>query len=115
MEQLAIYLWSISENLQTLLRAIGGFGVSIGALWMLCLLVEKEEYSKTATIVFTVGIISLILAAFIPNKQDLAVILLYPAAKEGISKCVQSETAQQLHEVGKLYLQKKIKELKTND
>lgn len=58
---------------------------------------------------------TLIFAAFIPSKQDLAVILLYPAAKEGVQKVVQSETAQQLHEVGRLYLQKKIKELKTND
>lgn len=115
MEQFAIYLWSISENLQILLASIGGFGVVIGAMLALGLLIDQEEYPKIPATVITVGVISLILAALIPDKRDLAVILLYPAAKEGVQKVVQSETAQQLHEVGRLYLPKKIKELKTND
>lgn len=112
MEQLAIYLWSISDNIKYLLVIYGGAAIVVGSF----AIIATEDFTRLfPKVIITMGLLSFVFAAFIPSKQDLAVILLYPAAKEGVSKIVQSETAQQLHEVGKLYLQKKIKELKTND
>lgn len=112
MEQLAIYLWSISDNIKNLFVFYGVVAIAIGTGVMI---VREDCTQLWAKVLLTTGLFFFILAACIPTKQDLAVILLYPVAKEGVQNAIQSETAQQLHEVGKLYLQKKIKELKTND
>ena len=112
MEQLAIYLWSISDNIKYLLVLSGAAAILISVATLMCTEDFKQLLPK---VVIAVGLFFFVLAALIPDKRDLAVILLYPAAKEGVQKVVQSETAQQLHEVSRLYLQKKIKELKIND
>lgn len=109
MEQLAIYLWSVADNIKYLLVAYGAAALVVGFFYI----IATEDFTRLfPKVIITMGLLSFVLAAFIPNKRDLAVILLYPAAKEGVQKVAKSETVKQIQEVGSLYLQQKIKELK---
>ena len=118
-EQWAIYWWSIAENVQTFLIITGIMLVIMGPFigGMLC---TDEDTAKAggATIVsgLVIGMLSLIIAIFIPSKQDLALIFAYPYMKAGVEQAAQSETVKKLTTISTKYLDKVIADLeKTND
>ena len=118
-EQWAIYWWSIAENIQTFLIITGIMLVIMGPFigGMLC---TDENTAKAggATIVsgLVIGMLSLIIAIFIPSKQDLALIFAYPYMKAGVEQAAQSETVKKLTTISTKYLDKVIADLeKTND
>lgn len=118
-EQWAIYWWSISENIRLYL--------GIGEAILLCVFPiigaalasdrDTEEYAwPTIKVGFIMGIIHIILALFIPSKQDLALIFAYPYMKAGVEQAAQSETVKKLTTISTKYLDKVIADLeKTND
>ena len=118
-EQWAIYWWSIAENVQTFLIITGItlviMGLFIGG--MLCT-DENTEKAGKATLVsgLVIGMLSLMIAIFIPAKQDLALIFAYPYMKAGVEQAAQSETVKKLTTISTKYLDKVIADLeKTND
>ena len=118
-EQWAIYWWSISEGIQTFLIITGIIIVIMGPFFggLLC---TEENTAKAggATIIsgLVIGMLSLILAIFIPSKQDLALIFAYPYMKAGVEQAAQSETVKKLTTISTKYLDKVIADLeKTND
>ena len=118
-EQWAIYWWSISEGIQTFLIITGIMLVIIGPFigGMLC---TEENTAKAggATIIsgLVIGMLSFIIAIFIPSKQDLALIFAYPYIKAGVEQAAQSETVKKLTTISTKYLDKVIADLeKTND
>lgn len=118
-EQWAIYWWSISEGIQTFLIITGIMLVIMGPFigGMLC---TEENTAKAggATIIsgLVIGMLSFIIAIFIPSKQDLALIFAYPYMKAGVEQAAQSETVKKLTTISTKYLDKVIADLeKTND
>lgn len=117
-EQWAIYWWSISEGIQTFLIITGIVLVIMGPFvgGMLC---TDSDTAKAGgvTIVsgLVIGMLSFILAIFIPSKQDLALIFAYPYMKAGVEQAAQSETVKKLTTISTKYLDKVIADLeKTN-
>lgn len=118
-EQWAIYWWSIAENVQTFLIITGVMLVVMGPFigGMLCT-DENTENAGKATLVsgLVIGMLSLMIAIFIPSKQDLALIFAYPYMKAGVEQAAQSETVKKLTTISTKYLDKVIADLeKTND
>lgn len=113
-EQWAIYWWSISEGIQTFLIITGIMLVIMGPFvgGMLC---TDDNTAKAggATIVsgLVIGMLSFILAIFIPSKQDLALIFAYPYMKAGVEQAAQSETVKKLTTISTKYLDKVIADL----
>lgn len=120
-EQLAIYLWSISEGLcgylvgLSLLGCIGG-GITafIGFTTSGCRGVSEDmtkniyRYGKNA---FIVGLLIGGMTILIPSKQDLALIFTYPTLKSGVTTAINSKQMQKLNKASILYLDKVIKDL----
>ena len=118
-EQWAIYWWSISEGIQTFLIITGIITIIMGPFigGFLCC---DSDTAKTGgvTIVsgLVIGMLSFVLAVFIPSKQDLALIFAYPYMKAGVEQAAQSETVKKLTTISTKYLDKVIADLeKTND
>lgn len=113
-EQWAIYWWSISEGIQTFLIITGIMLVIMGP-FIGCMLCTDDNTAKTggATIVsgLVIGMLSFILAIFIPSKQDLALIFAYPYMKAGVEQAAQSETVKKLTTISTKYLDKVIADL----
>ena len=118
-EQWAIYWWSISENIQMYF--------SISGIIFLCIVPiigmglascrDTEDYAwPTIKAGIIAGLIHIVLALFIPSKQDLALIFAYPYMKAGVEQAAQSETVKKLTTISTKYLDKVIADLeKTND
>lgn len=117
-EQWAIYWWSIAENVQTFLIITGVMLVIMGPfigglMWS----DERTEKAGKATVVSSIitGMLSVIIALFIPSKQDLALIFAYPYMKAGVEQAAQSETVKKLTTISTKYLDRVIADLeKTN-
>lgn len=113
MEQFAIYLWSIVENIQCLL-CIAGIVMMLGGplitISMAATMDEDFPAKGMAKCIIT-GIILLFLTSLIPSKQDLALIFAYPYLKSGVQNIAQSETVSKLQTVSSKYLDKIIAEL----
>ncbi len=113
-EQWAIYWWSISEGIQTFLIITGIMLVIMGPFigGMLC---TDDDTAKAGGITIVsglvIGMFSLILAIFIPSKQDLALIFAYPYMKAGVEQATQSETVKKLTTISTKYLDKVIADL----
>lgn len=119
-EQWAIYWWSILENVQTFLIITGIITIIMGPFIgsFLCYSDSDTEKAGKVTIVsgLVIGMLSFILAVFIPSKQDLALIFAYPYMKAGVEQAAQSETVKKLTTISTKYLDKVIADLeKTND
>lgn len=118
-EQWAIYWWSIAESIQTYL-IIGGFVAATIVPVVGAVLCSESDTAKAGVITIisglVVGILSLMLAVFIPSKQDLALIFAYPYMKAGVEQAAQSETVKKLTTISTKYLDKVIADLeKAND
>lgn len=117
-EQWAIYWWSIAENVQTFLIITGIMLVITGPFIgdMLCT-DENTEQAGKATLVsgLVIGMLSLMIAIFIPAKQDLALIFAYPYMKAGVEQAAQSETVKKLTTISTKYLDKVIADLEKAD
>lgn len=113
-EQLAIYLWSISENIKYFLLIGGGFCLILGPIiaGMCSTDINLEDYAgsilKDGIIV---GVLSIFLGLFIPIKQDLALIFVYPYLKSGAEQAIQSETVKKITTISSKYLDKVIADL----
>lgn len=118
-EQWAIYWWSISEGIQTFLIITGIILVIMGP-FVGALLCSDSDTAKVGgvTIVssLVIGMLSFVLAVFIPSKQDIALIFAYPYMKAGVEQAAQSETVKKLTTISTKYLDKVIADLeKAND
>lgn len=113
MEQFAIYLWSISENVQTLLVAMGLMTAFTGPMLACAVAATNSEDfpKKDALRCITIGAITIGLSVFIPAKQDLALIFAYPYLKAGVQNVAQSETISKLQTAASKYLDKIIADL----
>lgn len=115
MEQIAIYLWSISEGIKN-----GAFICGIPLLlFTMFPFVEYDsdanEFKRLKPLLkktFAVSLILLIFALLIPSKKDLALILTYPYIKNGTETVVKSETMNKMKQLTNLYLDEQIKNLK---
>ena len=78
---------------------------------------DTEDYAwPTIKAGIIAGLIHIVLALFIPSKQDLALIFAYPYMKAGVEQAAQSETVKKLTTISTKYLDKVIADLeKTND
>lgn len=117
MEQFAIYLWSISTNLQSMCLINGLFGIFLGGfLWFLAQGdSDGESFLPVLKNWFISGCVCIVLFALIPDRQSLALIFAYPYIKSGVQNVTQSKQMQKLSQVSTLYLDKVIKDLqKTN-
>lgn len=120
MEQIAIYLWSISENIKISVCIAGCF-LLMGSpfLFMFAELgVLDWKSAKDALPLFKkiliTGSVLIILSLLIPAKKDLALIFLYPHIKNGTETVVKSETMNKMKQLTNLYLDEQIKNLKDN-
>ena len=118
-EQWAIYWWSISGGLQTFLCITGVITLVMGP-FIGSLLCTESNTAKAGRVTIVsglvIGMLSLVLAVFIPSKQDLALIFAYPYMKAGVEQAAQSETVKKLTTISTKYLDKVIADLeKTND
>lgn len=116
-EQIAIYLWSISESIKTCFGMVG---------WLLCMcsfltfaFVDTDFFDNDFKNVIPVfkkilitGVTLSIFALLIPSKKDLALIFLYPHIKNGTETVVKSETMNKMRKLTNLYLDEQIKNLK---
>lgn len=118
-EQWAIYWWSIAENISCFLASVGVASLLLGPLIGSLLLSDSTTDKYGAPVIFNgviVGLISILLAVFVPSKQDLALIFAYPYMKAGVEQAAQSETVKKLTTISTKYLDKVIADLeKTND
>ena len=123
MEQFYIYLWSISENVKWIFDSIV-FLSFIGIICspLVCAMFSDLDdspadilkKSKRSVITFIiVGSISFLIGNLIPSKQDLALIWTYPYIKQGTEKVINSATSKKLLDVTNAYLDKQLKDLKT--
>lgn len=111
-EQLAIYLWSITENVKFTLFIMFISEILFGLFVIIAGFISDENLNdKIGVGLIIVGILCGIILPFIPPKQDLALILLYPKVKQGTIEMVQSDTAKKMKTVLDSYLDKQIKEL----
>lgn len=130
-EQLAIYLWSISENIKFSIITAGFVALVLGNIISLTKAdVDKSELSYTdkkyetkvekiqkelirnVITCTTTGALLLLTAGIIPSKQDLALIFAYPYLKSGAEQVIQSETMNKLVTISNKYLDEVIKERK---
>lgn len=113
-EQWAIYWWSISEGIKTFLEVIGTIITVAGPIGG-CTLLCNSDTSKCGKVTIIsssiIGILSLLLAVFIPAKQDIALIFAYPYMKAGVEQAAQSETVKKLSTISTKYLDKVIADL----
>lgn len=116
MEQLLIYLWSVSENISSCLYLIAIICVVlIGLIYIAIVLDDDTTLSDVKHTLHRLKIIifiSVLLGVLIPSKQDLALIFLYPAIQQEAINVVQSDTTKKILEVLNGYLDKQLKELK---
>lgn len=118
-EQWAIYWWSILENVQSFLCIMGTITIVVGP-FIGALLYSESNTEKAGRITIVsgvvIGLLSFVLAVFIPSKQDLALIFAYPYMKAGVEQAAQSETVKKLTTISTKYLDKVIADLeKAND
>lgn len=118
-EQIEIYLWSISENVRTLIGMIGII-LLMGSPFTLAL-ADTDYYKHDVKNVIPLfkkvlisGLLLLMFSLLIPIKKDLALIFLYPHIKNGTETVVKSETMNKMKQLTNLYLDKQIKDLKEN-
>lgn len=110
-EQWAIYWWSVIENIQFFCVMVGVCTLFIGSF-----ISSLAESVKGVAISITVGILFLLLVVFIPAKNDLALIFVYPYLKGGVEQAIQSDTMKKLTTISTKYLDKVIADLeKAND
>jgi hypothetical protein len=123
MEQFYIYLWAISENVKWMFYSIA-FLSFVGIIFspLICAMFSDFDDSpadaikkaKPAAITFAViGIFCFFIGNLIPLKQDLALIWAYPYIKQGTEKAINSATSKKLLDVTNAYLDKQLKDLKT--
>lgn len=116
MEQILIYLWSISDGISFLLFIIALLSFFVALFLLLSFAFsENIEWDDVKSYVYRGGIMAIIFAVLciaIPSKQDLALIFLYPSIKQGTLNVVQSDTTKKMVEVLNGYLDKQLKELK---
>lgn len=126
MEQFAIYLWSIVDQVKFVFAPIVGMGLFAGIFTMFVATTFKlNDVSKTdigAEKYFSIGkkisisfCILLVLGSLIPSKQDIALIFAYPYIKSGVQNVTQSKQMQKLNQVSILYLDKVIKDLQKTE
>jgi hypothetical protein len=110
-EQFIIYLWSILENLVSLLVVIGVAFAIVIPLAIFLYTEERGQKPRTVNIITSIIIGSLLLICtnFIPSKQDLALIIAYPYLKNGVMKLEKSDTTTKLLQVSNKYLDSLIK------
>lgn len=118
-EQWAIYWWSVLENIQTFL-IITGLILALVGPFIGALLCSDSDTAKCggATIIssLVLGVLGIMIAVFIPSKQDMALMFAYPYMKAGVEQAAQSETVKKLTTISTKYLDKVIADLeKTND
>ena len=116
-EQIAIYLWSISESIKTSLDMVGIVLLVCSPAIFLLADTEYFEYNIKNVIplfkkVLIAGFLVSMLALLIPSKKDLALIFLYPHIKNGTETVVKSETMNKMRKLTNLYLDEQIKNLK---
>ena len=112
-EQLAIYLWSISENLSYGLVGIGIAVIILGiVLFPAIAMMEDGDFPFGKVIAScVVGVILMSLSGLIPTKQDIALIFAYPYLKSGAEQAIQSETMKKITTISSKYLDKVIADL----
>lgn len=112
-EQLAIYLWSISENLSYGLVGIGIAVIILGiVLFPAIAMMEDGDFPSGKVISSAiVGFIMFALSGLVPSKQDLALIFAYPYLKSGAEQVIQSETMKKIATISSKYLDKVIADL----
>jgi hypothetical protein len=113
-EQWAIYWWSISENIQMYLGISGIVFLCIVPIIGMGLAScrDTEDYAwPTIKVGIIAGLIHIVLALFVPSKQDLALIFAYPYMKAGVEQAAQSETVKKLSIISTKYLDKVIADL----
>ncbi len=117
-EQIAIYLWSISESIQISLSMAGTFLLILSPflfmfadLGLLDLNSAKDAFPLVKKTVIASSVL-IILALLIPSKKDLALIFLYPHIKNGTETVIKSETMNKMRKLTNLYLDEQIKNLK---
>lgn len=119
MEQIAIYLWSISEGIKTFLNVTGVL-LLVGSPFTLTF-ADTDYYKYDIKNVMPLfkktlitGLLLLMFSLLIPVKKDLALIFLYPHIKNGTETVVKSETMNKMKQLTNLYLDEQIKNLKDN-
>ena len=112
-EQLAIYLWSISENLSCGLVGIGIAVIIFGIVFFSAIAMMEEGDFPLGKVVAScvVGTILMSLSGLIPRKQDIALIFAYPYLKAGAEQAVQSEAVKKITTISNKYLDKVIMDL----
>lgn len=115
-EQLIIYLWSISENIERIMLSIGLFFLG-GVPVILSIHAEvnnKGDLPLMPTISSVlIGLFFIVACNLIPSKQDLALIITYPYLKNGVTQVVESNTTTKLLQVSNKYLDNLIKDLES--
>jgi len=117
-EQIAIYLWSISENIKISLSIAGTFLLLLSPFLFMFADLNLLDYNsaKDALPLVKKTVIAssvlIILALLIPSKNDLALIFLYPHIKNGTETVIKSETMNKMRKLTNLYLDEQIKNLK---
>lgn len=108
-EQLAVYLWSISENVQFTMIMLGLITLIAGITYTAMTYDGESKLGLALSIMLLIfGLVNLTGAGLIPDKNDLAIITAVPYAKQAI----QSKQMSQINEASTLYLDKLIKDLK---
>ena len=112
-EQLAIYLWSISENLSCGLVGIGIAVIILGIVLFPAIAMMEDGDFPFGKVVAScvVGAIFMSLSGLIPRKQDIALIFAYPYLKAGAEQAVQSEAVKKITTISNKYLDKVIMDL----
>ena len=112
-EQLAIYLWSISENLSCGLVGIGIAVIILGIVLFPAISMMEDGDFPSGKVVAScvVGAILMSLSGLIPRKQDIALIFAYPYLKAGAEQAVQSEAVKKITTISNKYLDKVIMDL----
>lgn len=117
-EQIAIYLWSISENIKISLSMAGTFLLMLSPFLFMFADLGLLDWNnaKDALPLFKkvviIGAVLIIFSLLIPSKKDLALIFLYPHIKNGTETVVKSETMNKMRKLTNLYLDGQIKNLK---
>lgn len=119
MEQVAIYLWGISENMKVFLSMIGAITLLVSPVVLAFADTEHYEHDIENVIplfkkILITGLLLLTFSQLIPDKKDLALIFLYPHIKNGTETAIRSETMNKMRQLINLYLDKQIKDLEVN-
>lgn len=117
-EQMAIYLWSISESIKISLNMAGTFLLLFSPLPFMFADIGLLDCNsaKDALPLFKkvviMGAVLIIFSLLIPSQKSLALIFLYPHIKNGTETVVKSETMNKMRKLTNLYLDEQIKNLK---